>query len=516
MSKLKYILFTFTTAIILWQCASMQTPSGGEKDTTAPLVLRSTPSQGATNSSPELIEIQFDEYIKLNNLQNELLISPPLETKPIISPKGKSLFIELQEELSPNKTYTFNFGSGIADYHENNTLKDYSLVFSTGNELDSLSLSGNLNTCPVNTLPDNIIVGIYQKDSLRKDSTIYLQKPDYFGLVNENGAYKIEHVRTGTFELIAFEDLNANYLYDSATEQIAFHDSLINLSDSSLADIWLFKEEIDLKLLDSRAKETGRIHWAYNQEITDVDVLSDIKLNLYYKTEIDSLFVWPQVYPIDSFYVWAKVGNRLDSVLIKPDSLLHKKLNINLPTNYLKSSDNLHLYTDAPIVSIDTSKIKLLADSVEIAYSLSHTDFELELDFEQTKGSTYNIVFSENALTSLYENSNDSSHFSFYTKAENQLASLKVNVPLSYDNYFIELIKDSKVIDKLVAGEQPIFNQLLPSTYKVRLTLDTNNDGEWTEGNYSKNILPEKTFYYTGELNLRANWELEIEITPVN
>ena len=504
------------STLILWHCATIQSPSGGEKDVFAPIVLSTNPTQGATNTNPTIIEIQFDEFFKLNNLQKELLISPPLETQPIIYQKGKSLFLELQDKLSPDKTYTFNFGSGIADYHENNVLKDYSLVFSTGNELDSLSLSGKLYTCPLNKLPEDIIVGIYQKDTLYKDSTIFLQKPAYFGLLNEQGEFKIEHIRTGSFELIAFEDINANYLYDGATEQIAFCDSLISLTDSSVANLWLFQEEKELKLLDTQAKESGRIHWTYNKEITDSKVHSDKQLNLICKTEHDSLFAWPLTYPTDSFYIWAEVVDRLDSIVIKPDTLLKKKLNLSLPTNYLKGSDFLHILADAPITAIDTSKIKLLTDSIEIAYTLSYTNFELHFDFNHIKNKTYNLQLNKNAISSLYGNSNDSTNLSFYTKAENQLSSLKVSVPTTYDRYFIELIKDNVVIAKRVAGEELTFSQLLPSKYKVRLTIDTNNDGEWTKGNYQKNIPPEKTFYYAEELNLRANWELEIEISPTN
>lgn len=295
MSKLKYLLFFFTTTILLWQCASIQSPSGGAKDLTPPEVMSSSPEQGKTNVTPSRIEIHFDEFFKLNDLQNELLISPPLNESPIISQKGKSLYIELNENLNPNSTYTFNFGKGIADYHEGNVLKDYSLVFSTGNELDSLTLSGKLQTCPLKTLPEEVIIGIYQKDSLRRDSTIYQQKPDYFTLAEENGAFQIKHIRSGTFELIAFEDLNANYQYDGATEQIAFYDSLINIGDSTEFYLWLFQEKPELKLLESKANKNGRIHWAYNQTIDSVLINSDNDTKFVHTIKNDSLLVWPHI-----------------------------------------------------------------------------------------------------------------------------------------------------------------------------------------------------------------------------
>ena len=109
-AQLKYTFFCFISTVLFLQCASIQSPSGGKKDTNPPTVLSSTPKQAETMVKPSMIQIQFDEFFVLKNLANELLISPPLNEAPIISQKGKSLFIELQEELNNNSTYTLNFG----------------------------------------------------------------------------------------------------------------------------------------------------------------------------------------------------------------------------------------------------------------------------------------------------------------------------------------------------------------------------------------------------------------------
>ncbi len=514
MTTLKYFFFTIISTLSLWQCATMQSPTGGEKDLLAPEVLSSVPQQGATNVSTTSIEVHFDEYFKLKNLQNELLISPPLESKPIISTKGKSLFIELQESLNENSTYTFNFGKGIADFHEGNVLNDYTLVFSTGNELDSLTINGKLNTCPNNVLPENVIVGIYQKDSLRKDSTIYLQKPDYFGLVNDKGEYKIENIRNGDYELIAFEDVNTNYLYDEATEQIAFCDSLITIGDSTVVDIWLFEEETELKLLEARAKENGRIHWTYNKEIDSLKIHSSTNTELFSKIKEDSLLVWPK-YSVDSFYIWTEIDSRLDSVLVKNDSLKTQQLNLTLESKYLKAKANLVLKSDAPIIGIDTTKIDLFVDSVQVDYSIIYSDFNLELEFLHVGASNYNLILQKGAILSTYNNHNDSTNLSIYTKSNSELAGFNINVNSEYKDFYIELLKDNKVLEKCTSGEDLKFTQLLATKYQLRLVVDENNDGTWTPGNYLKNIPAEKVFYYQEEINLRANWELEIDFNLV-
>ena len=513
-AQLKYIFFCFISTVLLLQCASIQSPSGGKKDTNPPTVLSSIPKQAETMVKPSMIQIQFDEFFVLKNLANELLISPPLNEAPIISQKGKSLFIELQEELNNNSTYTLNFGKGIADYHEGNVLKDYALVFSTGAELDSLEIQGSIAACPDKTLPEDLIVGIYQTDSLTKDSTIYLNKPDYFSLIDEQNQFHIKYIRDGNYELIAFKDVNANYKYDGASEQIAFHDKIININDSVTCKIWLFSEEDTLKLLDN--KDNGRIHWTYNKEIDTATFHADTTLKYFSEIKKDSLFLWPYNMSSDSAYVWAKVGQRCDSILIKKDSL---KRNINILTlssDYIKDSENIHLKTSEPITSIDSSKIELVTDSTKIDFTPIKGDFTLDIEFEHLVNKKYNLIINQGAIKGLNKSENDSTNISFYTKSESVLAGLKINTTLQDTVYFIELLKDGDIIETIDSGKSLYFEKLLPGRYEMRLIVDSNQDGKWTAGNYFENVLPEKVYYYPEIINLRANWELEVdwEINP--
>ena len=511
---LKYFFFCFISTVLLLQCASIQSPSGGEKDTNPPIVLSSVPKQAEIKVKPSMIEILFDEYFVLKNLANELLISPPLNKAPIISQKGKRLFIELQEELNNNSTYTLNFGKGIADYHEGNVLDNYSLVFSTGAELDSLKIQGSISTCLDKTLHEDVIVGIYQTDSLAKDSTIYLNKPDYFSLIDEQNQFYIKYIRDGSYELIAFKDANANYKYDGASEQIAFHDKIININDSIAYNLWLFSEEDKLKLLDN--KQNGRIHWAYNKEIDTATFHADTTLKYFSKIKKDSLFLWPYNMSSDSAYVWAKVGQRCDSILIKKDNLKRTINILPLSSDYLKDSENLHLKTSAPITTIDSTKIELIADSVQIDFTLTKGDFTLDIEFEHLVNKEYDLIIHKGAIKGINKSENDSTNISFYTKDESVLAGLKINTTLRDTVYFIELLKEGVILETICAGKPLYFEKLLPARYEMRLIVDSNQDGKWTPGNYFENVLPEKVYYYPELINLRANWELEVnwEINP--
>ncbi|MEC7829659.1 MAG: Ig-like domain-containing protein, partial [Bacteroidota bacterium] len=142
---LKRILIIALLSLILMQCARRGSPSGGPIDETPPKVVRLEPNQKTLNFNSDRIRIYFDEYIKLNELRDQLVVSPPLEqSKYLISPQGlpaKYLQIEFTDSLPSNTTYTFNFGQSIVDNNEGNVLPFYKYIFSTGNSLDSLSIS---------------------------------------------------------------------------------------------------------------------------------------------------------------------------------------------------------------------------------------------------------------------------------------------------------------------------------------------------------------------------------------
>ena len=106
---------------------------------------------------------------------------------------------------------------------------------------------------------------------------------------------------------------------------------------------------------------------------------------------------------------------------------------------------------------------------------------------------------------------NDSSKISFFTKEESALGNLKINLQTSSEAYFIEILKDGNVLERCESSKNLYFKNLLPGPYELRLVIDSNKDEKWTPGDYFTNTLPEKVYYYSKPLDLRANWELEID-----
>ena len=242
LQKLSFILIII---VLLQGCGQRGTPTGGDKDQTAPKVKVSTPTNNAINFKGKEIVFKFDEYVKASGFYNELLISPPLNFKPTYKLVGKKLILKLDSTLDPNTTYSVFLGKGIKDLNEGNTLEDNLLVFSTGDVIDSLSLSGEIyNSESMETLNEGM-VHLYKSND---DSVQSKKIPAYFAKV-ENGHFHFQNLAEGTYKIFALVDNNANYLYDLPAEKIAFRENLVSVSNK------MDSSEIILKAFEQAEKK---------------------------------------------------------------------------------------------------------------------------------------------------------------------------------------------------------------------------------------------------------------------
>jgi len=209
--------------LLCWSCAQQGSPSGGPRDEDPPVVVESLPPNYSVRFEAKKILITFDEFIVLDNVNQELIVSPPMEEKPEVKLRKKTIVIEFEEVLKPNTTYTFNFGSAIKDLHEGNKLVNYEYVFATGDELDSLSVRGTLKYASDLTVPEEP-VSIMLYEDLR-DSVPLTDIPMYVGRSNDSGIFSVNNLRPDVYKVFALKDGNNNFLFDMPTEEIAFLDS---------------------------------------------------------------------------------------------------------------------------------------------------------------------------------------------------------------------------------------------------------------------------------------------------
>jgi len=216
-------------AFIVTQCANPVAPQGGPKDETPPRILEMDPPNYSTLFNGKQLAVSFNEYVKLNNLTNQLMISPPLSKTPRIKIKGKSVIIEIDEQLRDSTTYTFFFGDAIVDITESNPIKNFEYVFSTGTLLDSMAVKGKVMDAADMKPKDGVAVLLYipDVDSIPNDSLPILSRPVYVSRTNKEGEFELNNLRNIPYKIVALSDKNSNYLYDLPNEEIAFSDTLI-------------------------------------------------------------------------------------------------------------------------------------------------------------------------------------------------------------------------------------------------------------------------------------------------
>lgn len=230
-----FLLLSFT--YFLTSCANIHPPTGGPKDTISPKVdlNKSYPKPNTLNYTDKVVELTFDEDIQINNINDQLLITP-LEDNPYkIVPRRNRIRLEFEKPFSPNTTYTFNFRESIKDITEGNTAKNLILAFSTGSYIDSISINGTVTDLKYNRNEENILVSLYKSgDTLTPKNS----KPIYFSKTDKLGNYSIKNIKNGQYDIYAIDDKSGNIKYEE-TERISYIKK-INLDSS--------RSKVNLKL----------------------------------------------------------------------------------------------------------------------------------------------------------------------------------------------------------------------------------------------------------------------------
>ncbi|MEI6752956.1 MAG: Ig-like domain-containing protein [Paludibacter sp.] len=245
LQTLKYILVILIISFLVYACANRGSgPTGGLKDTTPPKVMKSTPLNGSLNFKKKQVEIQFDEMVSIDKPTENVIISPPQQKPPDVKALGKNVVVNFNEDLTDSTTYSINFGNGIVDLNEKNALKNYMFSFSTGNEIDTLQVSGTvINSEDLNPV-SGIMVGIYRES----EDSVFFKKPFLrVGRTDESGHFVISNIKKGKYKIFALGDVNHDYVFQQG-ENLAMYDSMITPTfrrEQMRDTIWKDSTEID-------------------------------------------------------------------------------------------------------------------------------------------------------------------------------------------------------------------------------------------------------------------------------
>ncbi|MBE7640835.1 hypothetical protein GUB10_10865 [Salegentibacter sp. BLCTC] len=529
LKRIPGILIVAVLVLLCVQCAKKGMPEGGPKDEEPPKFIRATPENYNTNFNADEIRIFFNEYIKLEDARQQVVISPPIEPRPAMMPMGsarKDVRIQNLDSLQPNTTYTINFGKSIVDNNEGNPLPYFKYVFSTGDYLDSLKVSGSIKDANLKAPSEFISIFLYEVDSTFSDSLVYKETPRYITYTLDSTVnFELENLKEGTYQILAVEDKNDNYNFNPKTEKIGFIENYITLPTDSTYEISIFKENLEFEAERPKLLKGNQILFGY-QGSKGVD---SVKINLLTPKpqgfesrivkdrETDTLYYWYNIRPENDSLSFEVVSpTRRDTLFTKiaeaeRDSL---KLNAN-PTGTIAFQENYRLQANTPITEFNKELISIMdADSslVNFDAEIRNLENEIIISFDKEESSKYEVTTLPGAVTDLFGDTNDTIKSSLSTKSYADYGSIILTLQ-NVNRYpiIVQLTNEKGEVQHeqyAKGGNNFHFRFLKPGKNLIRVIFDDNENQKWDTGNYLKRIQPEEIQYYRDTVEVRSNWDI--------
>lgn len=528
--KIKSIVLILAV-FLLTRCANMVAPTGGPKDMTPPKVVEAVPENHGTGFSENKIEITFDEYVTLNNASQQVLVSPPLVTKPDVKLSGKTVIIKLKEDLKPNTTYTIDFGEAVKDLHEGNLFKDYVYTFSTGEVLDTLTLAGTIIDVETQKPVENLFVGLYVDDTIHTDSLFRRpcrQAPDYVTRTDKEGHFRFYGLPDEPFLVFALEDMNSNLYYDLPNERVAFLDTLVCPSDSVQVKMSAFAEtDTTQMLLENKLIEEGLLRFVFRQPADSVAIdlswpaIDSFQMVQVWSDRHDTLSCWFTPNVLDSLHVSIHYDTLVNIENSFNLQFRETKTNRGTKTKALKIATNLKnkllmpgedfLLTFAePITYINNKETRFeQVDDYGMVYCF--------IDSEDNASDSSNVVLhiSDSVFYSVRGRTNDSIDFQWRRAEESDLGNIYIKVSPPEGKQVVVQLTDNKgkvLTDQIIDSTARVgFTELTPGKYKLQVIVDSDRNGRWSSGNFHRRFLPETIILYKDELDLKAGWDIDLD-----
>lgn len=521
-------VFLVLMVFALVQCARRGTITGGAKDIMPPVLLYAEPANNSVNFKSATIKLYFDEYIKLKDIQKQLIISPPLKYQPEITPQGsasKFIEIKIKDTLKINTTYTFNFGQSIEDNNEGNPSSFLSYVFSTGDYLDSLSIIGVVNDAFKKEVDDFVSVMLYEVDSAYTDSTIYKQPPLYItNTLDSTTIFSLKNLKKGTYALFGLKDEGGNYKFDQNIDRIGFLDYTFTIPTDSIFVLNLFKEIPEFTVSVPSYTAKNKIIFGYQGDgdglvIERLTPLPDsVKTMVSKELEKDTLNYWISPFEADSliFRVVNEAKKTSDTFTVKSRKLPLDTLRVSATQNKAISLENpFWVSANIPIQKIDTAKMSMVdKDTIKVPLlaTLDAIKNRVNFDVVVPAENNYIVTLVPAAITDFFGNINDTIVYKLSPVNPAEHSVLKVNLmgAVTYP-VVVQILNESngKIIREEFATAPKffVFNNLKPAKYQIRVIEDSNGNKKWDTGNYLQKKFPEKVNYSPNTIELRANWE---------
>ena len=464
------LIFVITISVISGPgCANIIPPSGGPKDSLPPVLLKATPGDSTRNFTGNKITFTFDEFVDVQNVQENLTVSPSPKINPDVNFKLNTVTVKLKDSLESNTTYSINFGDAIKDYTEGNPIKGFIYTFSTGKYIDSLELTGKVILAENGKIDSTLIIMLHTRAD---DSAVVKDRPRYTAKVDGNGNFTFKNLPPKTFYIYALKDEGGTRRYFSDKQLFAFADKPVIVSGKT--------EPITL--------------YAYAAKpISLQTVLSSIN-----------------------------TGNRnKKGEGLTTDNRL--KYQTNLTNNQQDLLGNFIMTFEQALRSFDSTKIRLYTDSTftpATAYTFKKdsSNKKVQLINIWKENTTYHIILDKDfAQDSAGKKLLKTDTLSFKTKHLADYGSLQLkfrNLDVAKHPVLLFILNEN--ILKSVPLSSADFSQALffPGEYELRILYDDNKNGVWDPGQFfGKHKQPELVKPVERKITVKPAWQNEIEIT---
>tara|TARA_B100000768_G_scaffold167184_1_gene171104 strand:- start:2472 stop:4121 length:1650 start_codon:yes stop_codon:yes gene_type:complete len=523
----------FLGIVLVMGCAQVSSPAGGPLDEIAPQVLEMTPPNGSSDLQLESLTLRFDEYVVSRNAVSQMLISPPITGTPQFKTKGKEVHVLFESDwFEAETTYVLNFGDALVDLHESNPAEALFFAFSTGSELDTLTLNGQV----VDQLSGGGVGGLrtlFFKDSTPWDSIWGGERPVAVAITDEEGFFQGSFLAAGLYKALAVDDVNRDYRWNPG-ESLAFSNVSVAAGERWAAP-WLFaptappmssayiaSASVDssgfMRVLAPKNEEDMEEEWSVLMDDKALDIL-------WFRTG-DSVKLWtPKPQFLESplaVWTWTDGADSLQARLTR--SRMGSALNMTpqWPAKTDVRSERTWEFgrvlrsVDPALWSlrVDTINLPLLPGDVTLSES-STGGHSVEIRIEEISGQKYQLTILPGGVTSREGASvQDTLMWKWQTWPEDHFGSFTLDVSDLPGPGWLQCSpkgKPTAELSRIRCESDTIVGwpKLHPGQYEVGFELDANNDSIWQAMDPLRQQTPEAYFYLSKALDVRSNWEME-------
>lgn len=446
-------------------CATITTPSGGEKDIIAPNIVKRSVGDSTLLCKGGIWTVDFDEFIKLQDVNKELNITPLVKNNPMVSVHKRRLSINIPDSLlEANTTYRIDLGNAVRDLREGNPYNGLSWTFSTGAYFDSLRVYGECLDAATGYADTSVRIFLYPAET--PDSLLWVNKPMY---VTKNTAQGFEwrNLPNRAFKIVALQDDNQNFKRDAPSDRIAFLTNAINPS-----------------------RDTARIRlYSFSEAPAPA---SKSKINTANRFESKKTIPFNYIVNVDTSNSNQRSFNIYDTLKI---SFTRTPGNMN--------PSAVRLYSD----SVFEAEARLLPTADSLTY---------RLEFDWQENTLYRLRFLSDFVSDTNQALLSAREFRFRTKQSSDYGLIRVRYnPMP--THRIQLIANNKIIATQSGNDSSIvFAHLLPGQYALRRHYDDNNNGQWDAGSWQDRRQPERVEPLNDNIVIKGNWENAIDVRRAN